>query len=98
MDSAGIRKTRRPLVAGGATAGRQHGCPFDTLISPGPWTCRPDAGVQDGERASSRYRQGVEIPDRPARTALIASGAARTALISPSDPLAASENGPFRVL
>src|SRR5215831_14392691 len=68
MSSAGLRKTRRPLVARGATAGRQHGCPFDTVISPGPWTCRlKSAGVQDGERASSRSRQGVEFPS-PARS------------------------------
>jgi len=67
MDSAGLRKTRRPLLAGGATAGRQHGCPFDTWCFRGPGRASDRAGVQDGERAFLQWRQGVEIPE-PARS------------------------------
>jgi len=82
MDSAGLRKTRRPLVARGATAGRQHGCPFDTLISPGPWTCRATMpACKTGSGLPPDIGRVVKSLNRPTRTALIASGAARTGLI-----------------
>jgi len=60
---SGVRKSWRPLFAGGATAGRQLACTFGTYDLSGAWNERID--FRNLERTFLQWRRGFKPPAGP---------------------------------